>query len=112
MSEVATETICFGETSMSWTSSGGTEEISVVAPKYTSRSSWSRRSDSDAACGERRTSTRSFVEGLLGFSGALAWATTYSSSSSAVRKTISSVTLPLVTLRYGDSMKPNSFTRA
>ena len=31
MSAVATETICFGETSMSWTSVGGTAEISVVA---------------------------------------------------------------------------------
>ena len=30
---VATETICFGETSISWTSVGGTEEISVVAAK-------------------------------------------------------------------------------
>ena len=47
-----------------------------------------------------------------GLSGAFAWATTYSSSSSAARYTISSVTLPLTTLRYGDSMKPNSLTRA
>ena len=35
---VATETICLGETSMSWTSAGGTYEISVVAPKNTSLS--------------------------------------------------------------------------
>ena len=33
MSEVATETICLGETSMSWTSVGGTAEMSVVAAK-------------------------------------------------------------------------------
>ena len=33
MRAVATETICFGDTSMSWTSAGGTEEISVVAAK-------------------------------------------------------------------------------
>ena len=41
MSDVPTETIWRGETSMSWTSSGGTELISVVAPKKTSRSSCS-----------------------------------------------------------------------
>jgi hypothetical protein len=33
MSDVATDTICFGDTSMSWTSAGGTAEISVVAAK-------------------------------------------------------------------------------
>jgi hypothetical protein len=33
-------------------------------------------------------------------------------SSSAVRKMISSVTLPCATLRYGVSMKPNSLVRA
>jgi hypothetical protein len=43
---------------------------------------------------------------------ALAWAMTNSSSSSAVRNTISSVTRPPVTLRYGVSMKPNSLVRA
>ena len=41
MSAVATDTICFGDTSISWTSSGGTDEISVVAPKKMSRSSCS-----------------------------------------------------------------------
>ena len=86
--------------------------MSVVAPKKTSRSSCSLRSDSVAACGLWRTSTFSSANVPSGFSGALAWATTYSSSSSAARYTISSVTLPFVTLRYGDSMKPNSLTRA
>ena len=33
MSDVPTETICFGDTSMSCTSAGGTAEISVVAAK-------------------------------------------------------------------------------
>ena len=33
MSAVPTETICFGDTSMSCTSAGGTAEISVVAAK-------------------------------------------------------------------------------
>ena len=64
------------------------------------------------ACGERRASTRSSLNVPLVFSGALACATMYSSSSSAARYAISSVTLPLATLRYGDSMKPNSLTRA
>ena len=83
-------------------------EISVVAPKNTSRSSCSFRSPSDGGLrasaargrGPRRRCRRRRA-------GALAWATTYSSSSSAARYTISSVTLPLMTLRYGDSMKPN-----
>ena len=66
ISAVATETICFGETSMSWTSAGGTKPISVVAPKKTSRSSCSCRSASDAACGERRTSTRSSLNAAVG----------------------------------------------
>ena len=39
-----------------------------------------------AACGERRTSTRSLRNLPLASSGALAWATTYSSSSSAVSR--------------------------
>ena len=59
ISDVAIETICFGETSIIWTSAGDTNEISVVAPKNTSRSSCSLSSPSVAACGERRTSTRS-----------------------------------------------------
>ena len=44
MSAVPTDTICFGDTSMKSTSSGVTEPMSVVAPKKTSRSSWSLRS--------------------------------------------------------------------
>ena len=39
MSAVATETICFGLTSISCTSSGGTDAMSVVAPKKLSASS-------------------------------------------------------------------------
>ena len=85
MSAVATDTIWRGETSMSWTSSGDTAEISVVAPRNSSRSSCSFRSDSDAACGERRTSTRSALNLPSGPIGVLAWATMYSSSSSAGR---------------------------
>ena len=85
MSAVATETICLGETSIIWTSSPGTAEISVVAPKKTSRSSCSLSSPSVAACGERRTRTRSSRKEPSGLRGALAWATTYSSSSSAAR---------------------------
>ena len=112
MSAVPTETICRGDTSMSWTSSPGTYWMSVVAPKKMSRSSWRRRSSSEAACGERRTSTRSSAKEPSGFTGVFAWATTYSSSSSAARYRISSVTLPSMTRRYGDSMKPNSLTRA
>ena len=84
---------------MSWTSSGVTWEISVVAPKKTSRSSWSLRPSRVAACGDLRTSTRSFLNDPSGFSGAFACETMNSSSSSAVSHTISSVTLPLITLR-------------
>ena len=80
-----TDTICFGETSISWTSSGGTALISVVAPKKTSRSSWSFRSDSEADCGLRRTRTRGSEKVPSSLRPALAWATTYSSSSSAAR---------------------------
>ena len=52
MRAAPTETICLGETSIIWTSAGDTNEISVVAPKNTSRSSCNLRSDSDAACGD------------------------------------------------------------
>ena len=76
MSAVATEMICFGETSISWTSSDGTAEISVVAPKNTSRSSCSLRSDSEAAWGERRASTRSSAKPPSSSRGTFAWATT------------------------------------
>ena len=112
MRPVPIDTICLGDTSIIWTSSAGTWEISVVAPKKTSRSSWSFRSRSEAAWGERRARTRSLAKVPSSLSLALAWATTYSSSSSAVRKTISSVTLPSMTLRYGVSRKPKSLTLA
>ena len=82
-----------------------------MAPKKTSCSNWSRRSWSEAACGDRRTRTRSLRKVPLGLRGAFAWATTYSSSSSAASQRISSVTLPFFTARYGDSMKPKGFTR-
>ena len=78
---------------------GGTDEISVVAAKYTSRSSWRRRSCSEVACGDWRARTRSSSRLPLASTGVLAWATTYSSSSSAASHRISSVTLPLVTRR-------------
>ena len=76
MRAVPTETICFGETSMSCTSAGGTAEISVVAAKYVSRSSCRRRFSRVAACGDRRTRIRSFLNLCCGVSGSLAWATT------------------------------------
>ena len=60
----------------------------------------------------RRTSTRGSAKELSGVSGALACAMTCSSSSSAVRYWTSSLTLPLLTLRYGVSMKPNALMRA
>ena len=44
--------------------------------------------------------------------GALAWAMMYLSSSAAVRYSISLVTLPFITLRYGVSRKPKELTRA
>jgi hypothetical protein len=76
ISDVPTDTIWRGDTSMSWTSDGATVQISVVAPKNVSRSSCTRRSDSDAACGFRRASTRSLSSSPSGPSGVLAWATT------------------------------------
>ena len=76
MSAVATDTICFGLTSMNWTSAGGTEAMSVVAPKKLSASSIFFRSSRLAACGLRRTSTRSSLNVPSLFSGVLAWATT------------------------------------
>ena len=85
MRAVAIETICLGEMSIICTSSGGTYEISVVAPKKTSCSSWSLKSCSEAAWGERRTSTRGLMNRPSESMGALACATTYSSSSSAAR---------------------------
>ena len=54
--------ICFGETSIIWTSSPGTLAISVVAPKNTSRSSMSLSSPSVAACGDLRTRTFGLVK--------------------------------------------------
>ena len=50
--------------------------MSVVAPKKLSASSIRRRSSSEAAWGDRRTSTRSSLKLPSGFSGVLAWATT------------------------------------
>ena len=73
---VATDTICFGDTSMSCTSSGGRNEICVVAPKNDSCSSCICRSSNDAACGDWRTSTRSLRKVPSGLSGALACAIT------------------------------------
>jgi hypothetical protein len=50
--------------------------MSVVAPKKLSASSILRRSSRLAACGDRRTSTRSSTNVPSVFSGVLAWATT------------------------------------
>ena len=55
---------------------------------------------------------RASVKRPLSSIGELACATTWRSSSSAVRYSISSVTTPSTTLRYGVSMKPNGLTRA
>ncbi len=76
MSAVATDTICFGLTSISCTSLGGTDAMSVVAPKKLSASSILRRSSKLAACGLRRTSTRSPFSEPSALMGVLAWATT------------------------------------
>ena len=76
MSEAATDTSCLGLTSISCTSAEGTAEISVVAPKNTSRSSCSFRSERDAAWGERRARTRSSAKLLSSLRGTFAWATT------------------------------------
>ncbi len=76
MSAVATETICFGLTSMSCTSSGGTDAMSVVAPKKLSASSILRRSSRLAACGLRRTRTRASLNVPSALMGVFAWATT------------------------------------
>jgi hypothetical protein len=83
MSAVATETIWRGLTSISWTSSGGTDAMSVVAPKKLSASSIRFRSSRLAACGLRRQRTRLVWKVPSGLSGVFAWATTYFSSSSA-----------------------------
>ena len=50
--------------------------MSVVAPKKLSASSILRRSSRLAACGERRTSTRSSANVPSALSGVFAWATT------------------------------------
>ena len=60
MSEVATETICFGETSISCDlGRRRPSEISVVAREVDVALELRRRSAREAACGERRTRTRS-----------------------------------------------------
>ena len=67
MSAVATETICFGETSMSWTSSGGTEAISVVAPKkLVAPRAAACRSSRLAACGAAAHEDAVVVERAVG----------------------------------------------
>jgi len=83
MSAVAIETICLGDTSMKSTSDGLTKPMSVVAPKKLSASSIFLRSSRLAACGERRTRTRSSRKVPSGLIGVLACATTWFSSSSA-----------------------------
>ena len=84
ISEAATETICFGDTSMNWS-------LSVVESM---NSFW------------YRLETRSSVNSPFLFSVAFACAITYWASSMAERYSISSVTRPFSTLRYGVSRKP------
>ena len=69
MRAVATETICFGDTSTKSTSSGATYAMSVVEPKKLSASSIFFRSSKLAACGERRTKTRSSTKLPSAFNG-------------------------------------------
>ncbi len=90
MSAAATLTTWRGDTSIYWTRSRAT---SLKSPPL-------------------RTITVSLANRLFSSNGALAWAMTYFSSSSAVRFSTSSVTRPWTTLRYGLSMNPNSFTFA
>jgi hypothetical protein len=90
MSAAATETSCFGDTSIASTRSG---VIMSTSP----------------AC---RQVIRSSVNLPLASSNAFAWATVYFDSSIAERYMTSSVTRPSLTLRYGLSMKPYLLTRA
>ena len=74
MSAVATETICFGETSISWTSlrrhvadlGGGAEEDVALELQL-------EVGQRARPAGERRTSTRSSTNVPSALSGALAW---------------------------------------
>ncbi len=89
---VATETICEADTSISSTSFGDTITASPARERH-------------STCSCRNlpvfSSTRSD-----------AWAIVYWASSDASRYTISSLTLPPLTMRYGVWMKPNSDTVA
>ena len=92
ISAVATETICEAETSMYSTSFGDTITASPARERH-------------STCSCRNlpvfSSTRSE-----------AWAIVNCASSEASRYTISSLTLPPLTMRYGVWMKPNSDTVA
>ena len=90
MSAAATETICRGDTSMYSTRSGGVRVASLRC-RHVTRSSMNR-----ARLVERR----------------IGWAMTYCPSSIADRYSISSVTRPPATFRYGVSMKPYSLVLA
>ena len=86
MSAVATETICFGETSISWTSfaghggdlGGGAEEHVALELQLQVAEGGGLRASAAPGRGPRRSA-------VVRRAGALAWATTYSSSSSAAR---------------------------
>ena len=84
MRPAAIEITCIGATSMYCTSRAGLSQNSVL----------------------KRHVTRSSAKRRPAVSGAFACAMTYFSSSSAGRYSISSVTFPPTTLRYGVSMKP------
>ena len=90
ISEVEIPTSCLGETSMYSMASG------VTITEFM----------------EARAATRSATNRLRPSNSALAWATVCNSSSSPVRYSISSVTRPSRTFRYGVSMNPKSLTRA
>ena len=90
MRAAATETICRGDTSMYCTRSGEVR-VNSFRCRHVTRSSTNRPPSS---------------------SDALAWAMTYWPSSIADRYSISSVTRPSATFRYGVSMKPYSLVLA
>ena len=84
ISEAATDTICFGDTSMYW----------ILSGVESMNSFW------------KRLETSSSLNPPFASSEAFACAITYCASSIAERYSIWSVTRPSTTLRYGVSRKP------
>ena len=87
ISAVATDTICAGATSMYSMSLGSAVTASPSRERH-STCSWRNRP-------------------VFGSMGSDAWAIVYCASSAASRYTMSSLTLPPTTRRYGVWMKPN-----